>query len=405
MKILIVGKGISNDGCTKFCDELHVEYDYVDDNDNVSGDYGLIIKGPGISYDNLIIKKYEKLNKMIITDVEFVYWFLNRYYIGITGSNGKTTTTSLITNILQKKYNSIACGNIGYSMGVAAVNDKLCSHFVCELSSFELKGTKYFKPKIAVVTNINCCHLDYHKTFEDYLLSKKQLLNNQKEEDYLIYNLDCNNTVKIVEDSIAKKYTFSLKEKAYCYIKDNYIILDDKKFIKINKLNEKNTNTLGNYLASIIVATILKIDKKDIINSLVHFEKQEYRFEYIKKNVINDAKSTNVYSTISAIDSINKPIILLCGGLYRNYELNQLDDHLDNVELVVCYAESKDLLYEYFNNRNITCFKCDTLEDSVSHCIKYLNSKNVLLYSPMFASYDMFSSYKQRGELFNRLIK
>ncbi len=405
MKILIVGKGVSNDGCSKFCDELHVDYDYIDVNENVNSDYGIVIKGPGISYDNEIIKKYTKLNKMIITDVEFVYWFLNRYYIGVTGSNGKTTTTSLITNILQKKYNTIACGNIGYSMGLAAVNDKICSHFVCELSSFELKGTKYFHPKIAIITNINCCHLDYHKTFDDYLLSKKQVLINQTEEDHLIYNLDCENTISIIDESIANKYSFSLKEEAYCYIKDNYIILDNKKFIKLNRLNEKNTHTLGNYLASIIASTILNVNKKDIINSVINFEKQEYRFEYIKKNIINDAKSTNVYSTISAIKSIDKPIILLCGGLYRNYELNQLDNYLDNVKLVVCYAESKELLYEYFNSKNITCFKCSDLEESVSHCIKYLNNKNVLLYSPMFASYDMFSSYKQRGELFNKLIK
>ncbi|MFI3251824.1 MAG: UDP-N-acetylmuramoyl-L-alanine--D-glutamate ligase [bacterium] len=405
MKVLFVGKGISNNGVVKFAQKLNIKYDYVDIDEEVEDEYCLIVKGPGISYDSKIIKKFINLNKIIITDIEFTYWFLTKYFIGITGSNGKTTTTSLITNILNTKYKAVACGNIGYSIGEAAVNDYDKTHFVCELSSFELKGTNYFKPKIAIITNINCCHLDYHKTFEDYLLSKKKILLNQKEEDVLIYNIDCENTKKICKDSIATKYTYSIKEKADCYIKNGYIYFKEKKFIKVNRIKETNTQTLGNYLASIITSILLEVPKKDIIREITKFKKDEYRFEYVKKNIINDAKSTNVYSTISAINSIKKPVILVCGGLYRNYELEKLDDSLDNIMLVFSYGETKDILHEYFESKNIKCIKSESFYDAVKQSKIYLNKKSVLLFSPMFASYDIFTSYKERGILFNQLIE
>ncbi|MFI3329538.1 MAG: UDP-N-acetylmuramoyl-L-alanine--D-glutamate ligase [bacterium] len=406
MRILFVGKGISNDGAIKLAQQLKIKYDYINVNDNVDNNYSVIVKGPGISYDEKILRRFIKLNKLVVTDIEFVYWFLNRYYIGVTGSNGKTTTTLLINDILNKKYKSIACGNIGYSIGEASVENKECTHFVCELSSFELKGTNLFTPNIAVITNINCCHLDYHKTIEDYILSKKKLIDNQSINDYLIYNLDCNTTKTIISNSVAKKYSFSLYDQtADCYIKNNYIYFNNKRIIKIKKLKEKNIETLGNYLASIIVGNILNINKKDIKKSLITFKKSDYRFQYIKKNIINDAKSTNVYSTISAIKSIKKPIILISGGLYRNYELNQLDNYLINIQLVVSYGETNDLLKSYFEKNNIKCIKVENLVEATLEALKYLNKNNVLLYSPMFASYDLFKSYQQRGELFNKLIK
>lgn len=405
LKVLFIGKGVSNDGAIKLAEHFKIQYDYVDVLEDVFDEYSIIVKGPGISYEENIIKKFIKLEKEIITDVEFVYWFLNKYYIGITGSNGKTTTTLLINDILNTKYKSVACGNIGYSMGLAAVEKKDYTHFICELSSFELKGTKFFRPNISIITNLNCCHLDYHKTELDYFNSKKKLIINQKEEDYLIYNLDCKNTVKLVDESIAKKYSFSLKnEQADCYIKNSSIYFRGQKVISIKKINEKNIETFGNYLSAIIVSYILGIDEKDLKYCLSNFKKSSYRFEYIKKNIINDAKSTNVYSTISAIKSIDKPIILIAGGLYRNYELHQLDKYLSNIELVVGYGETKDLLKEYFNSKQINFIKMDTLEEAVSQSLKYLSNNNVLLYSPMFASYDLFKSYEERGKLFNEII-
>ncbi len=405
LKVLFVGKGISNDGAIKLAKQLKINYDYINVNEEANDDYSVIIKGPGISYDENIIKKFINLNKLVITDIEFVYWFLNRYYIGITGSNGKTTTTLLINDLISKKYKSIACGNIGYSMGLASVENKDCTHFVCELSSFEIKGTNLFTPNIAVITNINCCHLDYHKTKEDYINSKKKLIINQCSKDYLIYNLDCETTKEIVKDSIAIKYSFSLyNTNANCYIKNNYIYFDNKKIIKIKKLKEKNINTLGNYLASIIVGKILNINDKQIKSSLSNFKKSKYRFEYIKRNIINDAKSTNVYSTISAIKSIDKPIILLCGGLLRTNELNKLDNYLKNISLVISYGETNQMIKSYFEKNNIKCIKVTTLNEAVHESFKYLTKKNVLLYSPMFASYDQFKSYIDRGELFNKLI-
>lgn len=403
LKILFVGKGISNDGAVEFAKTLKMKFDYVDVKEAVDSNYSLVVKGPGISYDEDIIKKFINLNKIVITDIEFIYWLVNKFYIGVTGSNGKTTTTLLINDIINKKFKSIACGNIGYSIGTSATNNSDCTHFVCELSSFELKGTMLFRPNISIITNINICHLDYHKTKEDYIESKKKLIINQTEDDFVIYNLDCSTTSEIIKDCKAKKYSFSLYNcNADCYIKNNFIYFKNKKIINVNKLNEKNSETLGNYLASVIVANILNIKKINKI--LINFKKSDYRFQYIKKNIINDAKSTNVYSTKSAIKSIKKPIILLCGGMYRNNELHILNDHLENIQLVVSYGQTNQMIKDYFTNYNITCIKTQTLQEATFESLKYLNKKNVLLYSPMFASYDLFKSYEQRGELFNKLI-
>ncbi len=405
MRVLFIGKGVSNDGAVKFANTLKIDYDYLNINEVRHLDYDVIVKAPGISYEEEVIKKIILNNKLLVTDIEFIYWFINRYFIGITGSNGKTTTTLITTSILNKKYKSIACGNIGYSLGLAANENKDATHFVCELSSFELKGTNYFTPNIAVITNLNCCHLDYHKTYEDYLQSKKKLIINQSVKDYLVYNLDCEDTKELVKDSKVIKYTFSLyNNKANCYIKKNIIYFNNEKIINIKKLNEKNINTLGNYLSSIIIGKILDVSNKDIIEVVSKFQKSKYRFQYIKKNIINDAKSTNVYSTISAINSIKKPIILIAGGLYRNNELHHLDKYLNNIQLVISYGETNELLKQYFHSKNIECLKCNLLEEAVNHSMKYLNNKNVLLYSPMFASYDLFKSYEERGELFTKLI-
>ncbi len=406
MKVLLIGKGISNNSCALLCKQLKIEYDYVDVNDYVSDDYLLIIKSPGVSYDSNIIKKFIKLGIVIITDIEFVYWFLNRYYIGVTGSNGKTTTTLLITNILNTKYNVVACGNIGYSISQAVLNNKECTHLVCELSSFQLKGTKLFTPNIAVITNINECHIDYHKTLKDYIECKKKILINQTTTDYTIYNLDCPNTVELVKDSSGIKLSYSITNtSADCYIKEDIIFYKGQKILKVSKIKEKNTHTLGNYLASIIVANIHNIKKHKYIRILKEFKPVLYRFEYIKKNIINDAKSTNVFSTIAALNSINKSTILLCGGYYRTNELYNLDDHISSIKMVVVYGETSNIVEEYFSSKNIICIKCPNLQTATKISLKYLTKKDTLLYSPMFASYDQFKSYKERGLLFNNIIK
>ena len=182
--ILLLGKGISNNALHQFMIKYGIEHDYFDLNAEFDYHYNLIIKGPGIYYQEEVIQKFISLNKTIITDIEFIYWFLNREYIAVTGGVGKTTTVMLIDQIINSTYPAISCGNIGYPMAQAALDYKLYRYFILELSSFQLKGTINFTPKIAVMLNLGANHLDYHQTIEDYHQSKFKITVNQTEEDY-----------------------------------------------------------------------------------------------------------------------------------------------------------------------------------------------------------------------------
>ena len=172
MDILLLGKGVSNNALNQFMIKYGISHDYLTLDEVKNYDYKLVIKGPGLFYDSDVIKRFIELEVEIITDIEFIYWLLNKDYIAVTGTNGKTSTTLLITDMLNKEVESIACGNCGFPISQAALDYKLFKYFVLELSSFQLKGVKKFTPKIAVVTNIKVAHQDYHKGIEDYYKSK-----------------------------------------------------------------------------------------------------------------------------------------------------------------------------------------------------------------------------------------
>ena len=171
-EILLLGKGISNNALHQFMLKYSIEHDYLKEDEVIDCNYSLVIKGPGLYYDTKVLKRFIELGIEVITDIEFIYWFLNKEYIGITGTNGKTTTTYLITEIINQKYTAVACGNCGFPIAQAALDYKMYKYFVIELSSFQLKGINKFTPKIAVITNVKQAHLDYHKSIEDYYNSK-----------------------------------------------------------------------------------------------------------------------------------------------------------------------------------------------------------------------------------------
>ena len=208
MKILVLGHGIANDGVILLLNEENMEYDYLDIKDVTHINYDLVVKAPGIPYTEKIIADFEREGIPIITDIEVAMSLRKKFYIGITGSNGKTTVTSLITKILNQKYKAIACGNIGYSVCKAVVEEKDADIFVVELSSFALERAK-LDLNISVLLNLHPCHLDHHKDFKDYCQSKSNICMNQSSSHYCIYNSDESLIREIVSQSAAKKIAFS----------------------------------------------------------------------------------------------------------------------------------------------------------------------------------------------------
>ena len=401
-EILLLGRGKSNNALREFMNKYEILHDYLDVNEVERFDYQLVIKGPGVFYHHDVLQKFISLNVEIITDVEFIYWFLNREYIAITGTNGKTSTTLLLTDMIKHKYTAIACGNCGFPISQAALDYKLFQYFVLELSSFQLKGCNKFAPKIAIVTNLNVAHLDYHKDVQDYYESKYKITINQTKNDFLILNADDEISLNIYKNSNATKLYFSLNnKKTDCYFKGNKVYFKNKTLFRI-----KNQSDIMKYniASAVIAAKLLLIPNKSIKKSIKNFGFLKYRLQEVYKGIYNDAKSTNIYSTISALKEFNNDLFLICGGYDRKEEISGLEKYLTNIKKVFAYGETKEKISLYFKKKKIEVFTFDTLKDATLNALN-VRKKEIILYSPMFASYDQYNSFEERGKEFNQIIK
>jgi UDP-N-acetylmuramoylalanine--D-glutamate ligase len=311
----------------------------------------------------------------------------------------------MITNIINQESNGVACGDCGFPISQAALDYKLYKYFVVELSSFQLKGICKFAPKIAVITNINQAHLDYHESIDDYHNSKYKITMNHSIDDYLVLNLDDEKSMSLFSESKAIKIKYSLHNKmADCYIKGKWFYFKNKKVCKLNSLKNKTDIMFYNALASICVGKLLNIKNANISNGLKSFTNIKYRLQKVKKNIFNDAKSTNVYSTICALKEFkNKNIFLICGGYDRGDDLTPIISNVENVKCVYTYGMTSEKVCNFFSNLNIKVYSFTTLKEAT---LKALNDQKieVILYSPMFASYDQYKSFEERGIEFNKII-
>ena len=307
MKYLILGKKITSEGVKKILRKNNIDYDCLNteevDIDNIK-QYDLVIKSPGIKYDLDLIRLFEKNRTEVISDIELIYRMYNKYLIGVTGTNGKTSCSYYINDLLNYKYFSTACGNIGISICDAIIDEKKYDFYVCELSSFMLNNTKKFRPNITVFLNINKAHIDFHNTFKNYVNAKCGFLHNLRVDDVLIYNKDDLFLSEYTNVIQCKKYSFSAKNNdSNCrYDKKNGIIFFENK--KVFKYKNKDLSiVVDNILPSVIVAKIMHISDKEIAKYFNHeIRKIKYRIQKVKKNIYNDSKSTNPNATLKALE-------------------------------------------------------------------------------------------------------
>lgn len=405
MKVLLLGNGISNQGAAKLLNSYDIEYDVFNTEDVVNYNYQLVVKSPGIKNNNEVVRKFKELKIPVINDVELAYSIKQAFFIGVTGSNGKTTTVMLINHILKQKYRTTTCGNIGYSVCDAYINKLNYEMFVCELSSFQLENIRYFAPKISVMLNINPCHMDFHGSYQNYIDAKARITMNQTEEDFLVYHFDDANLKKIADKSQAHKISFSTTTLiSDCYLIKNDIYYKGKKILNYKKFKIEGEHNILDVMAAICVCKILNIKNSMIKKGLQNFVPAKYRLEKLANNIYNDAKSTNPFSTIEAIKTISKPVSLICGGYDRGESLEPLSKVIPYVKHVYAYGQTANKIQEFFLSQKVAVDRFETLFEASSQCLSN-NDKNVILYSPMFASYDQYDSYAKRGEEFNRIIK
>lgn len=372
--------------------------------------WDLVIKNPGIPYHVPFIKILKENNNEILSEIELAYEYQpNSTYLALTGTNGKTTTITLLYEILKLAYNNTyLAGNIGYPLAQLVLDHPDDNIFCLELSSFQLMGIKNFKPKIASIINLAPDHLDYMKNVEDYYQSKQSIYVNQDEHDYYIQNKDDHLVEKYLDDLKATIITYSIKNQADFYVKDNYIVHNDERLIDLSLLKVVGQHNVYNVMVALIYAYLMKVDIKIIRQAIYQFNGVEYRLqkvEGIKNNIYyNDSKATTPESTITALNTfMDDSLILIMGGFDKGLDFNELVDLINqkkNIEKVFIYGQINNKIEGL--TKDLVVY--DDLNQVMDDILSNYDNKTIL-FSCATSSYDQYDNYEQRGEHFNKLIR
>ena len=377
----------------------------------VNENYDLIIKNPAIKSDNKAVLKARNLNIPVINEIEASYKFIpeNVKIITITGSNGKTTTTTIVYELLKYKYDNIHLGgNIGIPLSSFVEDIKPNDILVLEISDHQLCDMYDFKSDISVLTNLSEVHIDFHGTYEKYKNIKKRIFNNHDENSIAILNKDNKDVVDLTKDIPDKKIFFSSNKKANAYLKNNKIIYNNEIIIDCNDIKIKGKHNYENILVAIIIAKMFDIKNEYIKDFLGKFNGVEHRIEYIRKlndrKFYNDSKSTNNKSTIIALDSFDDPTILIMGGLDRNIPFDEIGEHLKNVKYILCYGETKNKIKDFANKNNVEAIVTDNLIEATKKAYELSDNGDVILLSPACASWDQYPDFETRGNEFKNTV-
>ncbi len=378
----------------------------------------LVMKSPGIPDKSPIVKKLKEKGIPIISEIEFAQQFIEVDTIGITGSNGKTTTTMLTHHVLkQGSHNYGLAGNIGKSFAWQVAENKH-EGYVLELSSFQLDGIVDYRPHIAVITNISPDHLDrYEYNYEKYIAAKFRITMNQTEDDYLVYDADDEIIKKwLGEHEIkAKKIPFSLTREVEggIYVKDDIIIsnITNEQFtMPINELSLEGKHNVKNAMAATSVAQLMRIRKETIRESLSNFQGVEHRLEKVLKiqNVqyINDSKATNINSTYYALDSMTTPTVWIVGGVDKGNDYDELMQLVrEKVKAIVALGVDNQKIVNAFGNVVDVLIETTSMSEAVKIAQKMAEKGDTVLLSPACASFDLFENYEERGKQFKNAVQ
>ena len=378
-----------------------------------------VMKSPGIPEKNELVKQIRAKGIPVISEIEFGFRYKGASKIvAITGSNGKTTTTSLLYHICKVADEDVAIvGNIGFSFArqIAVEPKKL---YVIEVSSFQLDDIKSFRPDIAILLNITEDHLDrYNYQFEYYIKSKFRIIENQTEKDCFIYCIDDETVVKHLEllTTNTNLLPFSMKQelKKGGYIKNEQMMLkiqEERVTMSIYDFALKGKHNAYNTMAASIAASTLGIRKEKIREAVSNFHSLEHRMEFVATvkgvDFINDSKATNVNSTWYALESMQKPTILILGGVDKGNDYALVADLVkEKVKAIVCMGTDNAKLIEFFKGKVDQIIEVDSAKKAVNASFKLAEKGDVVLLSPACASFDLFKNYEDRGLQFKESVK
>ena len=378
----------------------------------------VVMKSPGIPDKAPIVKKLVEKGIPVISEIEFADQFNQALTIGITGSNGKTTTTMLTYHLLKEGGLNVGLGgNIGKSFAWQVAEETYDS-YVLELSSFQLDGIIKYKPHIAIITNISPDHLDrYDYNYENYIASKFRITMNQTEDDYLIYDADDeaisnwlqNNKVRaqVIPFSISKR----IENGAYLNNNTMEININQEEFLmETAQIALEGKHNMKNAMAATSVAQLMRIRKQTIRESLSNFQGVEHRLEKVLKiqNVqyINDSKATNVNASFFALDSMTTPTVWIMGGVDKGNDYSELMSLVhEKVKAIICLGIDNKKIIDAFGNIVDMMVEVDNMHDAVNTARHIAEKGDTVLLSPACASFDLFQNYEDRGNQFKREVR
>ncbi|PTU88168.1 UDP-N-acetylmuramoyl-L-alanine--D-glutamate ligase [Staphylococcus pasteuri] len=399
------GKDLSQDAHAKDLEAMGIKVISGSHPNSLLDNNPIVIKNPGIPYTVSIIDEAVKRGLKILTEVELSYLISEAPIIAVTGTNGKTTVTSLIGDMFKNsRLTGRLSGNIGYVASKVAQEVTPKDYLITELSSFQLLGIDQYKPHIAIITNIYSAHLDYHETLENYQNAKKQIYKNQTEDDFLICNYHQRHLIES-ENLKAKTLYFSTQQEVDgIYIKDGFIEYKGVRIISVDDLVLPGEHNLENILAAVLATILAGVPIKAIVDSLTTFSGIEHRLQYIGTNrtnkYYNDSKATNTLATQFALNSFNQPIIWLCGGLDRGNEFDELVPYMNNVRIMVVFGETQEKFAKLGNSQGKYVIKATDVQDAVDKIQDVIEPNDVVLLSPACASWDQYNTFEERGEKF-----
>ncbi len=368
--------------------------------------FDLVIKNPGIPYTLPFLKGFSDRKIPIINEIEYASSLVNYRYGAITGTNGKTTTTALLGELLQQlNPHNGAYGNIGKALSDLVVehpDEKLV--VALEIAAFQLLGLQKFHPEVSVIMNLTPDHLDVFKDLEEYYQAKTRIMQNQCGEDWFLRNIDDQNIVNVTKDCPCRAIEFSIEKKADLYLSQGSIWLFETKLFELSDLNLVGMHNVQNAMVAAAMAYKLGLSVQQIQLGIREFKGVEHRIEFVEKKdevtYYNDSKGTNAEATVVALKAFDQKVILIAGGYDKKTGFDALIPYLDKVKTMIVYGQTKHQLRSLYPQA-----KCvEDLAEATKLAHVLAKKGDIVLFSPACASYDQFDNYEQRGRIFKELV-
>ena len=365
--------------------------------------YEFVVKNPGIKYSTEIIDYFVRQHVRIYTEIEVAYRFASRFHYGaVTGTNGKTTITSMLYECLQMNGKALAAGNIGTPLSEYALQfENEEKDVALELSNFQLLGVERFRPRVSVVCNLAPDHLDYMPTLESYYKSKMRIAMNQKDDDWFLRNVDDEEVMRYAKDVKCRVIDFSLvRDDVDLCLKNGEALFQKRHLFYVRDLKVVGLHNVSNAMIAGVMALKLGVSFEDVEKALTSFKGIEHRIEYIGEKhgvkFFNDSKATNTQAACIALASFDKNILLLAGGKDKGISFDEMHEYDKRVKHCFAFGQTKEKIAAEFTYST----QCETMNEALEKAALMAEEGDVILLSPACSSYDQFKNYEERGDLF-----